>query len=85
MTTTEGSTPPQGLHIPKEHRIVARVSLIGTRGEAKGHAIRCSCERWIEADVGATSRETARALAETLWVQHAGGSVEGSGPNEHVD
>jgi hypothetical protein len=62
-------TTPRGVYV---HRIVARLSLLGVRGEHNGHAILCSCGRWIETDtLGETSPEVARVWATETWEAHA--------------
>jgi hypothetical protein len=71
MSITEAPTPPKGVRLPRAHKIVARLALVDNEGGPKGHVIRCSCGRWIEADpLGRTSSGRARALADMFWANH---------------
>ena len=71
MTVTETPTPPKGVQLPPAHKIVARLALVDHQGGPKGHVIRCSCGRWIEADpLGTASSQGARAMADMFWAAH---------------
>jgi hypothetical protein len=55
-----------------EHKVEKEESRPGSEGQGYGHAIKCSCDEWIEVEpMPEMTPGTARTQAHEMWMVHA--------------